>query len=41
MLPITERESRKTLALPFYNDLSLDEQKVVVETLREAVERVG
>ncbi len=41
MLPITERESRKTLALPFYNDLSPDEQKVVVETLREAVERVG
>ena len=41
MLPITEEESKKTLALPFYNDLSLDEQKVVVETLREAVERVG
>jgi len=41
MLPITEEESKKTLALPFYNDLSLDEQKVVAETLREAVERVG
>ncbi|HIP92123.1 MAG TPA: DegT/DnrJ/EryC1/StrS family aminotransferase [Thermotoga sp.] len=41
MLPITEKESKRTLALPFYNDISFDEQKIVVETLKEAVERVG
>ncbi|MCD6550890.1 DegT/DnrJ/EryC1/StrS aminotransferase family protein [Thermotoga sp.] len=41
LLPVTEEESGKTLALPFFTRISPDEQKCVVETLREAVEKVG
>ena len=40
-LPVTENVSKRTLALPFYSALSLEDQKIVVETLKEAIERVG
>ncbi|MBZ4660913.1 MAG: DegT/DnrJ/EryC1/StrS aminotransferase [Thermotoga sp.] len=41
LLPVTERESEKTLAIPFFTSITESEQKTVVEILREAVERVG
>ncbi|MEJ5229365.1 MAG: DegT/DnrJ/EryC1/StrS family aminotransferase, partial [Pseudothermotoga sp.] len=41
MLPVTEKISKSTLAIPFYTTMTLEEQQVVVETLKEAVERVG
>ncbi len=41
MLPVTERVSKSTLAIPFYTDMTLQEQKTVVEVLKQAVERVG
>jgi len=41
MLPVTERVSKSTLALPFYTTLTLQEQETVIEILKEAVERVG
>lgn len=40
MLPVTERISRSTLALPFYVDLAEDDQDYVVESLREVLEAV-
>ena len=40
-LPVTENVSKRTLALPFYTSLSEEDQKTVVETLKEAMERVG
>ncbi len=36
-LPTTEDVSKRTLALPFYTTLSFEDQKVVVETLKEAI----
>lgn len=41
MLPVTEKISKSTLAIPFYTTITLQEQQIVVETLRQAVERVG
>jgi len=41
LLPVTEEESKKTLALPFFTNISPKEQERVVEILEEAVERVG
>ncbi len=38
-LPVTERISRRTLALPFHNNLTEDEVQEVVEALQEVVER--
>jgi len=40
-LPVTERISRCTLALPFFTEISPWEQEQVVQTLAEAVEKVG
>ncbi len=39
-LPVTEDVSKRTLALPFYTDISEEDQKVVVETLKNAIEKV-
>ncbi len=41
ILPVTEKISKSTLAIPFYTTMTLEEQQVVVERLKEAVERVG
>lgn len=41
MLPVTEKISKSTLAIPFYTTITLQEQQIVIETLRQAVERVG
>ncbi|MGJ8453881.1 DegT/DnrJ/EryC1/StrS family aminotransferase [Pseudothermotoga sp. U03pept] len=41
ILPVTEKISKSTLAIPFYTTMTLQEQQIVVETLKEAVERVG
>ncbi|MGB9615220.1 MAG: DegT/DnrJ/EryC1/StrS family aminotransferase, partial [Fervidobacterium sp.] len=38
MLPVTEKVAERTLALPFYTDLTLEDQEYVVEKLKEAVE---
>ncbi|MGC8820511.1 MAG: DegT/DnrJ/EryC1/StrS family aminotransferase [Fervidobacterium sp.] len=37
MLPVTEKVAERTLALPFYTDLTLEDQEYVVEKLKEAV----
>jgi len=37
-LPVTESISRRTLALPFHNNLSESEIDIVIEALKEAVE---
>lgn len=37
MYPVTEEESKKTLALPFYNRLTFEEQKYVVYCIREGI----
>jgi dTDP-4-amino-4,6-dideoxygalactose transaminase len=34
MLPVSEEASRRLLALPFYPELSADDQAYVVEALR-------
>jgi len=39
--PVTEEISSRTLALPFYNNITLEEQEYVVETLKEALEIFG
>ncbi|WP_041081640.1 DegT/DnrJ/EryC1/StrS family aminotransferase [Thermotoga profunda] len=41
MLPVTEKISKSTLAIPFYTTMTIQEQQTVVEILKEAVERVG
>jgi len=41
MFPVTEKVSKQTLAIPFHNNLTEEEQSYVVETLKEAIERVG
>ncbi|MGC9383823.1 MAG: DegT/DnrJ/EryC1/StrS family aminotransferase [Kosmotogaceae bacterium] len=41
MFPVTEKVSKQTLAIPFYNNLTEEKQSYVVETLKEAIERVG
>ncbi|HOJ88841.1 MAG TPA: DegT/DnrJ/EryC1/StrS family aminotransferase [Pseudothermotoga sp.] len=41
MLPVTEKISKSTLAIPFYTTMTLQEQQTVVDILKEAVERVG
>ncbi len=38
-LPVTENISRRTLALPFHNNLREEEVCEVVDTLRRVVER--
>lgn len=40
-LPVTESVARRTIALPFHNNLTLDEVELVVDTLRRAIEGVG
>ncbi len=39
MLPITENISKRTLALPFHNNLKEEEIEEVVSTLARVVER--
>ena len=41
MLPVTERVSRQTVAIPFFSNLSQEEQEYVAETITRAVERSG
>ncbi len=41
VLPVTEKISKNTLAIPFYTTITVQEQQIVVDTLKEAVERVG
>ncbi|TYB88814.1 MAG: DegT/DnrJ/EryC1/StrS family aminotransferase [Kosmotoga sp.] len=41
MFPVTEKVSRQTLAIPFHNNLTNEEQNYVVETIKEAIERIG
>lgn len=38
MLPVTEQVSTRTIALPFYTDLTLEDQEYVVEKLKNALE---
>ncbi|MFN6992077.1 MAG: DegT/DnrJ/EryC1/StrS family aminotransferase [Fervidobacterium sp.] len=38
MLPVTEEVSQRTIALPFYTELSLEDQEYVVFTLKKALE---
>ncbi|MEN3042783.1 MAG: DegT/DnrJ/EryC1/StrS family aminotransferase [Fervidobacterium sp.] len=38
MLPVTEQVSTRTMALPFYTDLTLEDQEYVVEKLKNALE---
>ena len=37
LLPVTEDIARRTIALPFHNNLTLDEIDRVVDTLREVL----
>jgi len=39
MLPITENVTKRTLAIPFYNNLTVEDQEYVVHTLKEGIER--
>jgi len=39
MLPITENVTKRTLAIPFYNNLTIEDQEYVVHTLKEGIER--
>ena len=39
-LPVTERISKRTIALPFHNNLTTDEVERVVEALHQAVARI-
>ncbi len=41
LLPMTENISKRTLALPFHNNLSEEEVSIVVDTLKRVVERIG
>lgn len=38
---VTERVSRRTLAIPFFNSLTFEEQEYVVETMKKAIEFAG
>lgn len=40
-LPITEEISNRTLAIPFYNNITFEEQEYVVENLKKALEISG
>ncbi|MGC8931651.1 MAG: DegT/DnrJ/EryC1/StrS family aminotransferase [Dictyoglomus sp.] len=40
MLPVTENISKRTLALPFHNNLKEEEVDEVVSTLKKVVEKV-
>ena len=40
-LPVTERESQRTLALPFFNHLSASQVREVAEALRAGLSRLG
>ena len=40
-LPVTENISKRTLAIPFYTDMDYEDQKTVIETLKEAIKKVG
>ena len=37
--PITESVSRSTIALPFYNNLTIDEVSIVCKTLKKAIDK--
>jgi len=37
MLPVTEDVSKRTIAIPFYNNLSLENQEIVAQTLKKAI----
>jgi len=39
MLPITENVTKRTLAIPFYNNLTVEDQEYVVHTLKEGIDR--
>ena len=39
MLPITENVTKRTLAIPFYNNLTVEDQEYVVHTLKGGIER--
>jgi dTDP-4-amino-4,6-dideoxygalactose transaminase len=39
MLPVTENTSKSTLAIPFFNRLTLEEQEYVVHHLSEGIKR--
>lgn len=39
-LPVTESVARRTIALPFHNNLTLEEVEMVVDALRRAIEQV-
>ncbi|MFO7882293.1 MAG: DegT/DnrJ/EryC1/StrS family aminotransferase [Kosmotogaceae bacterium] len=41
MFPVTEKVSKQTLAIPFHNNLTEEQQKYVLETLKEAIEQFG
>jgi len=41
MLPITEEIANRTIALPFYTELNMEDQEYVVEKLRQALELFG
>ncbi len=38
MLPITENVTKRTLAIPFYNNLTVEDQEYVVHTLKEGID---
>lgn len=40
-LPVTESVARRTIALPFHNNLSVHEVELVVDVLQHAIERAG
>lgn len=40
-LPVTESVARRTIALPFHNNLTLPEVELVVDVLKYAIQRVG
>ena len=40
-LPVTESIARRTIALPFHNNLTVEEVDMVVDALKRAIERVG
>lgn len=39
MLPVTEEISQRTIAIPFYTDMTLEEQEYVAEKLRAVLEK--
>ncbi|MFW6119619.1 MAG: DegT/DnrJ/EryC1/StrS family aminotransferase [Petrotogales bacterium] len=41
MFPVTEKVSKQTLAIPFHNNLTGEEQNYVAETIKEAIDLTG